>query len=365
MTNTQPKTPINRIRLTFSPEAEKYVRKDAPLSVRKMAAAGALPLEPIELASVLFALMHDSDAEVKDRARQSLESLPDSVLDPVLSGPAHPTVLSFFAKHKREDDSACEKLALNPATADLTIAFMASLPHKRVVDIISNNQERLLRCDAILDSLGENRLTGRSVIDRILGFLGMPTKGSGEEGDELVNADELSEEDAEAAVAALLGEDMAHLAKYLVSEDDGDLNDKKVEGNLFSAVQNMSVMQKIKLARNGGKEARSLLLRDRNKVVYTAVINSPKITDTEVVGIAKNRNSPDEILRIISMNRDYTKNYQVKLGLATNPKTPQPTAVKFLNYLQDKDLRGIMKSRDVPSAISTQARRLLTKKGKV
>ena len=52
-------------------------------------------------------------------------------------------------------------------------------------------------------------------------------------------------------------------------------------------------------------------------------------------------------------------------GLATNPKTPQPTAMKFLNYLQDKDLRMVTKSRDVPSAISGQARRILVKKGKL
>ena len=127
----------------------------------------------------------------------------------------------------------------------------------------------------------------------------------------------------------------------------------------------MTVMQKVKLARSGGKEARGLLIRDRNKVVYTAVINSPKVTNTEVVSLAQNRNTPDEILRIISNKRDYTKQYAIKLALSTNPKTPQPVAVKYLNYLQDKDLRMIMKSRDVPSNISAGARRLLGKRGKI
>jgi hypothetical protein len=65
------------------------------------------------------------------------------------------------------------------------------------------------------------------------------------------------------------------------------------------------------------------------------------------------------------MNRDWTKNYQVKSGLATNPKCPQPVAIKFLNYLQDKELKTIMKSKDVPSAISAHARRILQKKGKI
>jgi len=68
--------------------------------------------------------------------------------------------------------------------------------------------------------------------------------------------------------------------------------------------------------------------------------------------------------RIISNNRDWTRTYGVKVALATNPKCPVPTAMKFVNYLQERDLRAIMKSKDVPSPISTHARRLLEKKGK-
>jgi hypothetical protein len=48
-----------------------------------------------------------------------------------------------------------------------------------------------------------------------------------------------------------------------------------------------------------------------------------------------------------------------------NPKAPQATAMKFLNYLQDRDLKTIMKSKDVPSVIAAQARRMLQKKGKI
>ena len=71
--------PSNKIKLTLSPQAEKYVRRDAPVEARRMAARGALPLEPIELATVLFALHHDPDQEVKERAKQSLDDL---ALDP-------------------------------------------------------------------------------------------------------------------------------------------------------------------------------------------------------------------------------------------------------------------------------------------
>jgi hypothetical protein len=135
--------------------------------------------------------------------------------------------------------------------------------------------------------------------------------------------------------------------------------------SLYAAVQQMSVMQKIKLARVGGKEARALLIKDRNRIVASSVLNSPKLTETEVIGFAQNRSIGEELLRIIASNREWTKNYQIKLALVTNPKTPQPQAIKFINYLQDRDLRALMKSKDVSSNVSAQARRLLTKKGKL
>jgi hypothetical protein len=352
------------IHLTLSPQAEKYARRDAPVEARRMAARGALPLEPLELATVLFALLHDADSEVKSRAKESLSNLPGNVCFAVLSGPAHPGLLSYLAHVHQESEEHLERLALNPATSDSTIAFLASLPVRRVIDIIAGNQERMLRCEAIVEALGANSLTGRAQIERIMTFLGLSTDLSGEQTPDDMNA-EVSAEDAEAAVLALLGEDMAHMAGIFASESDEEIDDEALRGNLFAALQNMSVMQKIKLARVGGKEARTLLIRDRNKIVSAAVITSPKMTESEVITIAQNRSTSDEILRTIANNRDWTKNYQTKLALATNPKTPQPTAIKFLNYLQDRELKAIMKSKNVAASISTHARRILHKKGKL
>lgn len=351
-----------RIRLTLSPQAEKYARPDAPREVRLLAARGALPLPPVELATVLFALMHDPDAEVKARARDSLEALPDAVCDPVLVGPVHPAILSHLARAFRDRGDRAERIALNPATDDATLAFLASLPHKRVVDVVSNNQERMLRAPEIVEALGSNPLTGRSVIERILGF--MATDGSGAP---LAANGSISDAQAEAALRAVLGEDLGAFARELVVES-GEATGRaltKESANLFAMIQKMTVYQKIKLARLGNREARGLLVRDRNKVVAVAAITSPKITENEIVAIAQSRNVSDEVLRLVAQNRQWTRSYQVRQSLAANPKTPQPLAIGFVSQLQDADLLALMKSKDVPSVISTHARRLLTKKGKL
>ena len=351
---------VQTVKLRLSPQAEKYARRDAALEVRQMAARGALPLDPIELSTVLFVLTSDPEPEVKETARRSLESLPDHILSTVLQGPSHPALLSFMAQIHKENEGHCETIALNSATDDATIARLATLPHSRVVDIISQNQERMLRHEEIVDALGANPLTGRAVIERILGFLGLDERETTEDDDEV-----LDEAQAEAAVLELLGEDMGDIARLLASERDDNLEGDAEEGSLYAIVQNMSVMQKIKLARVGGKEARSMLVKDRNRIVASSVLASPKLTETEVITFAQNRSMGDELLRIISNNREWTKNYQIKLALTMNPKTPVPQAIKFLNYLQDKDLRNLMKSKDVPSNVSTHARRILTKKGKL
>ena len=351
------------IQLKLSAQAEKYARRDAPLEVRRMAARGALPLPPIELASVLFALMHDPDAEVKTRARDSLEKLPDSVMDAVLSGPAHPALLDHLAHAFAEQEPRLERIALNAATGDPTVAFLAERPFRRIVEIVSNNQERMLRHPPIVDALGANPLTGRAVIDRILAFLGIEETPDAP----VPDPQSIGDAEARAALAAVLGEEFSEIPQELLDENAADAAPEELAagGNLYQLVQSMTVFQKIKLGRAGNKEARALLIRDRNKVVAVAAVTSPKITENELYGIAQSRNVSDEVIRIVANNRDATRHYPVKLALACNPRTPQGVAMKFVNYLQDKDLHHLMKSKDVPSAISTHARRILMKKGKL
>lgn len=354
-----------KIRIRLSPEAERYVQRDAPRDVRLMASRGALPLPPIELATVLFALMHDPDPEVKSSARDSLENLPDSICKAVLTGETHPAVLSHLARAFREDEARLELLALNPAADDRTIAFLASTPFKRIVEIISNNQVRLVRSSEIVDALGANPLTGRAVIERILSFLGVDAV-AGEDTFEGANySEDVSTAEAEAALRAILGEDLGRFAQELIEESSSEEVPNLDNSNLYALVQSMSVMQKIKLARMGNKEARGLLIRDRNKIVAMSAISSPKMTLQEVATISKARNVSDEVLRVIARNREWTRDYQVKLGLATNPKSPLTEAMKFVNYLQDRELKTLMRSKDIPTAISTHARRILMKKGKI
>lgn len=356
------------MRLTISPQAEKYVRADAPVMMRRMAARGAVPLPPIELATVLFALLHDTDEEARTNAKQSLAELPDSLCTSVLSGDTHPAVLSYLAKIFQNSPERTELIALNAAADDPTVAFLATLPHRRVVEIIAQNQTRMLRYPPIVDALGNNPSMSRAMIDRVLSFLGLDRHKdeSVDPSDKLeveLQAETITDENAEAALRALLGDDTSEFNNALIEETEGEA-DEQTFASLAAQIQKMSVFQKIKLARMGNKEARSILIREHNKLIAASAIRSPKITDSEVAGYAKQRGLSDEVYRIIAANREWTQKYPVKLALVTNPKCPISMAMKFLNHIQDKDLKAIAKSRDVSGAVSMQAKRLLVKKGK-
>ncbi len=127
---------------------------------------------------------------------------------------------------------------------------------------------------------------------------------------------------------------------------------------LIRRLMNMNARDRIKLARKGDREARSILIRDPNRVVAAAVINNPRITDQEVENIASMRTVSDEVLRLIAMNRAWARSYTIILNLCRNPRTPIPTSIGILPRIRTKDLQHLSQNRNVSEAVRRQALRL-------
>ena len=131
----------------------------------------------------------------------------------------------------------------------------------------------------------------------------------------------------------------------------------------FQEISDLPVPDKVKLAMTGDKEARTILLRDSNKQVQEAVLNSPRITEGEVAAVANSRNVSDELLRKIASSRDWMKNYQIRLGLVNNPKTPLPIGLKIVGTMMILDLKRLSKNKGVSNVLCSAAHRILIKKG--
>jgi len=128
-------------------------------------------------------------------------------------------------------------------------------------------------------------------------------------------------------------------------------------------IRAMRVGERLKLALKGNRDVRTLLLRDSNRLIQRFVLQNPRISDEEVIALAKNRNIEHELLEDICRRKEWVSNYQVRLSLATNPKTPVMIALRFVPTLQARDLRQIAKSKNVPSAINGMAKRLVIDRG--
>src|SRR5207248_6578112 len=70
--------------------------------------------------------------------------------------------------------------------------------------------------------------------------------------------------------------------------------------SIFAQILTMSVSEKVQLAFKGGRSERLVLIRERNRLVCSAVMRNPRMTEQEVETIAGMRNVDDEVMRLIA-----------------------------------------------------------------
>lgn len=119
----------------------------------------------------------------------------------------------------------------------------------------------------------------------------------------------------------------------------------------------LTVGERIMAAMKGSREVRSILIRDPNKLVASAVLSSPKLTESEVESFARMANVSEEVLRIIGTARTWVSNYGVASGLTRNPKTPLGISMGLVNRLTDRDVKLLAIDRNVPEALRIAARK--------
>ena len=131
---------------------------------------------------------------------------------------------------------------------------------------------------------------------------------------------------------------------------------------LIEKISRMSVVEKIKAALTGNMETRSLLIRDSNKIISRAVLQSPKISDTEAESYAAAKNVSEEVLRLIAANRKFMKAYVVMRALVNNPRAPIDVTMPLIGRMNDRDLKGLSLNRNVPDVIRSLATKVIKQK---
>ncbi len=351
----------------------KHALPNAPAPLRMMGAKGLVPaVAPVDLTTLLFFLSFDLEANVRETAVKTAEGLPDKIWGVALRAEGiKGAVLDWLADRLLGKEAAMELLLLNAATLDETIARVVPALSQRLADIVRQNELRLLRHEGILRGLCQNPNALASTVDGACDFcvrngltlLDVPQSVEAHKRVHGVDPTAKAPEPVETA-AALLQEYGRELAEEVpdAAQAAEAAEDSGKRKNITQRVLSMSVSQKIKLATLGNKEARTLLLRDSNKLVCMAAATSPRITDGEILSLANSRTVNADVLRYIYSNREFTRTYAIKMSLVKNPKVPLPTALKMLYTLQEKDMKELARDRNVPQTIQAQAKAFLMKK---
>ncbi|HTD22615.1 MAG TPA: hypothetical protein VK738_08175 [Terriglobales bacterium] len=119
----------------------------------------------------------------------------------------------------------------------------------------------------------------------------------------------------------------------------------------FQKIARMGVRERIQLAVKGTKEERFILIRDGARLVSSAVLNSPKLSEPEVEQFANMKNVSDTVLREISRSHKFMKNYNVIRNLVNNPRSPLDLSLALVNHLTVGDLKSLSSNKNVADTL--------------
>jgi len=312
---------------------------DARLAVARREAAGAgAPgeIDPSDEVTVLFVLGFDKDNQISGAAKKSLADYPAQELLSALEDRLDPLVIRKILELRPEDEAVHIMAALNPGIDDETLKSLAETGPEEVVAALSEDSAILAEKPFIAEALLKNPHASRTL------------------------SAALEDAKAKAAPAAVKKEEPDKLLKDLVD----DKRARADEQNIFKLITQLSMGQKLKLALGGNKSARDLLVKDSNKIISTAVLKNPRITEEEVQKVAQSKGTNDDMLRQISRNKEWMKSYSIRMGMLGNPKTPLAISLKLLDSVYEKDLHTVSKSKSIPATLASAARRRLESKGK-
>lgn len=361
----------------LSPPAQKIAAAGAPPKLQEMAAKGIAPgVRPADLVALLVVLAQSENEAVRTTAQKTLGQPPDQLLTGALAADLQPAAVDALAQACVERRDALEKLLAMPQIHMDTVEEVARRGSEQITELIATNEDRLLKHPRIIELLYLNKNTRMSTADRLIDLAarnGVVLTGipAFKEAAQALQNELIPEPSEEPTPDDLLFQETQAIAEQVATGEDEDTHEEDEEGNetlkeqfksLYQRLADMTMSQKIRRASLGTKEELMLLVRDHNKVVASAAIRSPKMQESEVVMVSRNRNISDEVLRIVGNTPEWLKSYSVKKNLVENPKTPVTIAQRLVTHLRETDLRSISKSKNVTGPIKDAARRHLERR---
>ena len=344
-----------------------------PAGVMRSAARGALAISPAEMLEILVYL--SGHAIFGEQARMTLASFDEAGSAAALADPSTPPeVLNYFLAPTNRRPRLLPSLFNNPSVAAETIAAVAETAPRETTTLLLSSP-RVMASAVILRSLLNNPNLAVEEHARIaeslagLGVNAAAELGATPDVEQIAwlkeHAADLEAEEREAKPFVLLGgvdelgdeEGTVITAEALeAAKGRGQQEDARI--STLQKLARMNVGERIKVAMLGSKEERGILIRDGSKLVSSAVLASPKLSEPEVEAIANMKNVRENVLREISRSRKFMKSYVVLRNLCNNPRTPLDLSLSLMKNLMGPDLKVLSMNKNVPETLRKMAIRL-------
>ena len=376
---------VAQLAAELSAKDRRPLLPNAPTPAKLFAAKGLAPLPPPTMLAVVCGLCYDPDVEVAKAAKKTIAELPEKLFKAALSGGVPAIGLAILVQLCGKQPARQRWVVLQRATPDGAIATVAATAVYEVASVIARDQQRCQRSEAIVRALEQNPNLPRAEQEALFDFLvrqniawvGLKSldeahaRLTGDTGAKV--SEEAARQEAAKAAAKLPGApepeppapssvSKSSVEKAPVATEPETAAVKKEDERPLSVAQQLAGMpagKKVAMASKGNREVRAILLRDSNKVVASAAIRNPQITESEIIATAQNRAASADVIRIIAGSKDMTRSYGVKVALVFNPKTPLPIAMALLRRLQKRDLKNVATSRGIPTPLVNLAKKLV------
>jgi hypothetical protein len=361
---------------SLGPAAQKVLSEGAPLPAQMMAAKGVVPgAKPHEIVIVIAELTRRADEKLRDAALGTLAKLPPPILNGALAQDLPGSVTFKLAELYTQNHDVIEKLLRMPRITGAALELLAAAADERAGELIATNEELMLKHPVVIEKLYMNKRVRMSTADRLIELcvrnnieLSIPAF---REAAIAIKNELIPEPSEEPTFDDVLFKEAGELAEKLDLGDDEDTHEIDDEGEeqvkekvkpLYAQMAEMTVSQKIRCATLGTAAQRLLCVRDANRLVAAAAAKSPLLKEPEAVAISASRVVSEDVLRILALNKDFTRNYQIKLNLVSNPRTPFSFASRMVPLLREAELKMLSKSKNVTGAISMAVKQQLAKK---
>lgn len=340
--------------LSKDPILDKIVNKTAGNEILELFLGKQLPLRDEEYLEGFVFLLNSTKSGQK--ASECFKDLNRTVkLGYITKKEANHNVARYILANALEevDEELVIEAVNNQSLPSDILMMIGEQGSLHMLEVLIENQIKMIAYPEIMEAIGQNKNADTFI------------KGKVNEIKEFYlsdhNVELISEEDILEDLKDIVSS--MDISDILEDIEKGEaVEGLIIEEKALTALQkinNLRFPQKVKLALEGNKTERMILLRDPSKVIVKAVLDSPKISEAEVLVFLNIKSIDKELIEKIAKNKEWIRKYPIVLGLVRNPKSPVSETISLVKKLHQRDLRILSKDRNANPVIKKFATNLL------